>query len=202
MTTILHLDSSAKPQGSATKELTKATVEQLTKASENARVIYHDLAANPLPHISPEFLTALFSGEAGASQADVQRSDALIAELLSADTVVIGAPMYNFGIPSQLKAWIDHVWRAGKTFQYTAEGTVNGLAAGRKAILVTSSGGIYADGPMVPFDHVTPYLKQALGFIGITDVSVIRAEKQAFGAETAAGEIANAKETIATLIAA
>jgi len=198
MTTILHLDSSAKPQGSATKDLTRATVEKLQQADPDSKVIYHDLAANPLPHLSPETLAALFTGQ---DHAGVQLSDKLVDELLAADTIVIGAPMYNFGIPSQLKAWIDHVWRAGKTFKYTAEGTVNGLAAGKKAIIVVSTGGIYAEGPMVPFDHVTPYLKQALGFIGITDVTVIRAEKQAFGAEIAAQEIQTAKQEIETKVA-
>ena len=196
MTSILHLDSSAKPAGSATKDLTQAVVAKLQAAHPGSAVVYRDLAANPLPHATPDFLSALFSGEAGASHETVILSDKLIEELVAADTLVIGAPMYNFGIPSTLKAWIDLVWRAGKTFKYTPEGTVNGLAAGRKAIIVVGTGGIYAEGPMVPFDHVTPYLKQALGFIGITDVTVIRAEKQAFGAEAATQEIQNAKLAI------
>ncbi len=196
MTTILHLDSSAKSQESATRALTAEAVAQLRKSHPGASVVYHDLTRNPLPHIGPEFLGGIFGVPALADHETVRQSDRLIAEIFGADIIVIGAPMYNFGIPSQLKAWIDHVLRAGKTFKYVDNAPV-GLVTGKRAIIATASGGIYGEGPMVPFDHVVPYLKQVLGFIGIADISVVRAEKQAFGPEAAKAALDEATAALA-----
>lgn len=196
MTKILHLDSSAKSQGSATHALTAEAVEHIKKNHANARVVYRDLTKDPLPHIGPEFLGGIFGAPELADHETVKLSDKLIAELFEADVIVIGAPMYNFSIPSQLKAWIDHITRAGKTFKYVDNAPV-GLVTGKKAIIAASTGGIYGEGPMVPFDHVVPYLKQVLGFIGITDVSVVRAEKQAFGPEAATAGLDEAKTSLA-----
>lgn len=195
MTKILHLDSSAKSQGSVTRTLTADAVAQLQKNHAGATVVYHDLTKNPLPHISPEFLGGIFGMPELANHETVKLSDKLVAEIFDADVIVIGAPMYNFGIPSQLKAWIDHVLRAGKTFKYVDNAPV-GLVTGKKVIIAVGTGGIYAEGPMVPYDHVVPYLKQALGFIGITDVSVVRAEKQAFGPDAAAAGLEDAKNSL------
>jgi FMN-dependent NADH-azoreductase len=195
MTKILHLDSSARSQESATRVLTAEAVAQLKKAHPDATVTYHDLTKDSLPHISPEYLGGIFGNPVHANHETVKLSDKLIAELMEADVIVIGAPMYNFSIPSQLKAWIDYVLRAGKTFKYE-NGAPVGLVKGKKAIIATASGGIYGEGPMVPFDHVVPLLKQVLGFIGIADITAVRAEKQAFGPEVASASVNEAKAEI------
>lgn len=196
MTKILQLDSSAKTENSATRTLTAQVVTELQSKYPDAEVLYRDLTKNPLPHISPEYLGGIFGNPALASHETVALSDKLIAELEAADILVIGAPMYNFSIPSQLKAWFDFVLRAGRTFKYI-DGAPVGLTKGKKAILAVATGGVYSEGPMVEYDHVVPFLKQMLGFIGITDVSVVRAEKQAFGPEAALAGIEAAKEDIA-----
>ena len=195
MTTILHLDSSAKSQGSVTRELTADAITSLKKQHPDAKVIYRDLTKNPLPHISPEYLGGIFAGGELANHETVKLSDKLLEELFAADILVIGAPVYNFGVPSQLKSWIDYIARAGKTFNYTAEGP-KGLITGKRAIVAIASGGVYSSGPMTSYDHVGSYLTQILGFLGITDVAIARAEKQAFGTEAASTEIAHAKQEI------
>lgn len=197
MTTILHIDSSARHEGSVTRPLSAEAVERLVAADPAATVIRRDLTREPLPHIDPAFLRGIFGAvDEPENAVAAGRSDALIDELLAADVVVIGAPMYNFGVPSQLKAWIDHVCRAGRTFRYTAEGPV-GLVQGKRAIIVTATGGVYGTGPMLAFDHVVPYLRQVLGFIGITDVEVAVADRQALGAEPAAEGLAAARAALA-----
>ena len=194
MTTILQIDSSAKPQGSVTQQLTAYAVKVLTKKDPGAKVIYHDLVKEALPHINGDFLT----GESTF----IARSDALIAELMAADTIVIGVPMYNFSIPSQLKAWIDHVCRAGKTFNYSPNGPV-GLVTGKRAIIVVGAGGAYMNGgAYAAYDHAISYMRVVLGFIGITDVTIVAAEKQAIGADVAAGEVTAALATLEQKLAA
>ncbi len=184
MTKILHLDSSAKGETSVTRKLTAEAVAKL-KTQSDVTVVYRDLTANPLPHISPEYLGGIFGNADFASHETVLLSDKLIGELMDAETIVIGAPMYNFSIPSQLKAWVDFVLRAGKTFKYI-DGAPVGLVTGKRAIIAVGSGGVYSQGPMAEYDHVAPFMKQVLGFIGITDVTVVRAEKQALGPDAAA----------------
>ncbi|MDB5478070.1 MAG: FMN-dependent NADH-azoreductase [Alphaproteobacteria bacterium] len=201
MTTILHLYSSARTEGSATRALTAEIVAQLQRTDQGTTVVYRDLTKQVLPHISPEFLNGLFAGGEHANHATVKLSDLLIDEVNAADILVIGAPMYNFSVPSQLKAWIDHVLRAGKTFKYSAEGMPIGLVTGKRAIVAIANGGVYTTGPMVAFDHVEPLMRQVLGFIGITDVTFIRAEKQAFGVEAASQELEKAKHDIAGNVA-
>ena len=149
MTTILHIDSSANLQHSVTRGLTRDTVAGLLKQHPDARIITRDVTAQPLPHISPEFLAGLFAKGETASPQTLKLSDELLGELFAADILVIGAPMYNFSIPSQLKAWIDHIVRAGKTFTYTASGA-QGLLTGKRAIVAVASGGAYAGGAL---DH-------------------------------------------------
>lgn len=195
MTTILHIDSSAKSQGSATRAISADAVATLQKTYPQATVVYRDLTKDPLPHISPEFLAGIFAGGEFANHPTVKLSDSLVEELFAADILVIGAPMYNFSIPSQLKAWIDHVLRAGKTFKYTEQGPI-GLVTGKRAIVAVASGGFYSEGPMMPFDHVSTLMTQLLNFIGVTDVTVVRAEKQAFGPEVAGQEVAHAKQEV------
>ncbi len=127
-------------------------------------------------------------------------SDALIDELRAADILVLAAPMHNFGIPSTLKAWIDHVVRAGRTFSYTSKGPV-GLLTGKRAILVLATGGVYSDGPAKAFDFQEPYLRTILGFMGITDVDVVRVEGVATSAVGPEKALAEATERSKQLVA-
>ena len=143
-----------------------------------ARVIERDLAKYKLPHLDKPAVIAITTKnpvEAESLKEAAYLSDKLIDELMLSDLLVIASPMWNFGIPSSLKAWIDHVVRAGKTFNY-AGATVEGLAKGKKAILVLASGGVFSEGPWKSWDTVEPYLRQILGFIGIDDIQTVRAE--------------------------
>ncbi len=193
--TVLHIDSSAKHQGSATRALTAEAVAALKAQDPGTKVVYRDLTANPLPHISPEYLGGILGTAEFADHDTVKLSDSLLEEFFAADVIVIGAPMYNFSIPSQLKAWFDFVLRAGKTFKYGATGP-EGLVIGKRAIVAIASGGVYSEGPMAPYDHVGTLLKQILNFIGIADVTIVRAEKQAFGEEVAGQALTQAKQEI------
>lgn len=178
---ILHLDASASPhEESHTRRLSALLVDRL-KASA---VVYHDLADMQLPHIGTNIRDAWVSeGERDSALDELAaRSKKLIAELHAADIVVIGSPMYNFSVPSTLKAWIDHVAVARQTFRYTENGP-EGLLEGKKAYLVLSSGGVYSEGPAASSDHVDTYLRTVLAFMGITDVTTIRAEGVALGPE-------------------
>jgi len=176
---LLHIDSSILRDNSVSRQLTQAIVDQWRQDSPDLEITYRDLAVEAPRHLSAEILGA------GAIEPEqhspMQRDEAafsatLLDEFLAADVVVLGAPMYNFSIPSQLKAWLDRVMVRGRTFQYTESGPV-GLAVGKKAVIVSSRGGIYGEGsPARVMDHQESYLKTALGFMGITDVSVIRAE--------------------------
>jgi len=163
---ILHVDSSALGNHSVSRELGRAVVEKALLVHPAAQVAYRDLAANPLPHWAPA---------ADASDPAVRAGSDVLDEFLAADVVVIGAPMYNFSIPSTLKAWIDRVMVAGKTFRYGANGP-EGLAGGKRVVIVSSRGGIYSEGPMQALDFQENYLRKVFGFIGVTDVEIVRAE--------------------------
>jgi FMN-dependent NADH-azoreductase len=176
---LLHLDSSVLGGYSATRELSGAVVKAWQQSHPSASVVYHDLASDPLAHFSADVLGARM--DPGTTLSDAQRRDVdagnrALAEFLSSDIIVIGAPMYNFSIPSQLKAWIDRIVVKGETFQYTATG-VEGLAAGKKVIIVSARGGFYSGAsPMASFDFQEAYLRKVFGFIGITEVEFVRAE--------------------------
>jgi len=192
--TILHIDSSILGDSAASRELSAEIVAR-EAARTGAAVVRRDLAADPLPHLTGED----FLGRANDpdSRTPGQALDAAVLdEFLAADTIVIGAPMYNFSIPSNLKAWIDRVAVAGKTFAYTPDGP-QGLAAGKKAIVVSTRGGLYSEGPAAAMDHQESYLKTVLGFLGITDVEFVRAERLGFGPEVRAEAIASARAAIA-----
>jgi FMN-dependent NADH-azoreductase len=191
MTTILHIASSSNLKGSVTRQIGPAALDGLKAAYPNAKVIERDLVKTPVPHVSPAFLSAMFSGVADAP--DLALSNRLIEELMASDILVIEAPMYNFGIPSVLKAWIDHVVRAGKTFSYGAKGP-EGLAKGKKALLVLGRGGIYSEGPYKIMDYQETYLRAVLGFIGITEVESIAIEGVAMGPDKVAEALAGAKK--------
>jgi len=190
--TTLHIDSSARFEASITRQLTADIA-----ASQTGPVVKRDLAQAPLPHITEDWVAANFTPAPERTEAQAQTlalSDILVAELQAADTVVIGLPIYNFGVPAALKAWIDLIARAGLTFKYGPNGP-EGLLTGKRAIIAVASGGT-ASGSDI--DFATPYLKHALGFVGITDVTVIAADQLGQGADE---KLATAKGQIAQLAA-
>lgn len=175
---LLHIDSSIFGDESASRQLTATIVSSLTKADPSAEVTYYDLATEPIGHLTgAEF--AVFRGaepQDAATKQDAARNARMLDDFLAADVIVIGAPMYNFSLPSQLKAWLDRLAVAGKTFRYTATG-VEGLVKGKRVIVASSRGGFYSEGhPAAFLDHQESYLKGLFGFIGVTDIAFIRAE--------------------------
>jgi FMN-dependent NADH-azoreductase len=182
---LLHIDSSILAANSASRKLSAAVVERLRKAVPGLEVVYRDLAVEPLSHLSNEHLAVAQGAvpESAATQKDVAVSQTVLEEFLAADTVVIGAPMYNFTIPSQLKAWIDRIVVAGKTFRYSAAGP-EGLAGNKRLIIVVSRGGFYGAGaPAAALEHLETYLRGIFGFVGVTDLEVIVAEGLQLGPE-------------------
>jgi FMN-dependent NADH-azoreductase len=152
-----------------------------------------------VPHLTQDAAVGVRGEPSNAAQAAARAlSDTLIGELEAADVIVIGAPMYNFGIPSTLKAWFDHVLRAGRTFRYSEAGP-EGLVKGKRAIIVEARGGFYSDGPARVMDFQEPYLRTLLGFIGIADVTFVRAERLGFGPEARDQAVAAAQAEIARL---
>ena len=201
MANVLHINSSVRSNGSLSRQLSGELVAKL--AAQGNTVVTRDLAAQPVPHLTEAMMGAFFTpadqrGEQATT--DIKISDTLVDELLAADILVLAAPMYNFSVPSTLKAWIDHVARAGRTFQYTATGPV-GLATGKKAYIVTASGGVYSEGPGAGYDFLSTYLRAALGFIGITDITFVQAEGVALGDEAIAATLAKGRGTIEALAA-
>lgn len=175
MSNVLIIESSARQQGSFSRQLTRQFISQWQAARPADQVTVRDLALNPVPHLDANLLGGWMKPEAQRSadeQASLKRSDELTDEVLGADVLVLAAPMYNFSIPSTLKAWLDHVLRAGVTFKYTETGP-QGLLTGKKAYVLTARGGIYAGSTS---DHQEPYLRQVMAFIGIHDVTFIHAE--------------------------
>lgn len=200
---ILHVDSSALGSASVSRQLTADIVAHLLQAHPQAQVVRRDLAATDLPHLDGELLQVVkFQDVANLNdrqKAELALSTLLLDEFLAADVVVIGAPMYNFGVPSQLKAWIDRIAQPGRTFRYTAAGP-EGLAGGRKVILASARGGKYAGTAYeAAMDHQEAFLKAFLAFVGITDVQVVRAEGVAMGPDAQAAALDQAKTEIAAL---
>jgi FMN-dependent NADH-azoreductase len=196
MKTILVIDSAVTGEASVSKTLVQEAVATLTVDHADARLIYRDLGQNPVPHLTEETL----AGVRGEPNTDAERatralSDALIAELRAADIIVIGAPMYNFGVATSLRAWFDHVLRAGETFRYSEAGP-RGLLGGKRVIVVESRGGLYSEGPSKALDFQEPYLSHLLGFIGLTDVSFVRAERIGYGPEARAEAITAATSAL------
>ncbi|WP_034998381.1 FMN-dependent NADH-azoreductase [Beijerinckia mobilis] len=178
MKQILMIEISPRGRDSASRAVADTLAARLGDLYPSAKLVRRDLAAEPLPHLDGITLQAISTkdpAEAAQLQEAARQSDQLTDELLASDLLVIATPMWNFGIPSALKAWIDLIVRPGRTFQYADDGVL-GLAKGRKAILVLASGGVFTDGPWRPWDFVEPYLRQILSFIGIVDVQTIRVE--------------------------
>lgn len=197
---ILQVNSSARIDGSQSTRLAKILSERLLTQNPAAHIVVRDLAINPQPMIDEQALQALFTpaDERTALQAErVALDDALIAEIQSADIVVLGVPMYNFGVPAQLKNWIDAISRAKVTFQYTEKGP-EGLLKGKKVYVVLTRGGVYRN---TPADSQVPYLKTVLSFLGMTDVEFVYAEGMAMGPEAEQSAIASAREQIELVVA-
>lgn len=200
---VLAITSSALGDASASNKLVNDTIDQLKSRNADLQLTVRDLGAGQVPHLDLDGATAIRGGEpANAAQAAAQKlSDELIAEVKAADVLVIGAPMYNFGIPSTLKSWFDYVLRAGVTFRYTETGP-EGLMTGKRAIVVATRGGLYSEGPAKQMDSQEPHLRTMLGFIGITDISFVYAEKLAFGPEAREASIGEAERKLEELVAA
>lgn len=178
MKQILIVEASPRGVESASRQLTHELKERLETQYPEAQFVERDLAKDPLPHLDYHTVKAIFTrdqAEAESLKGALHLSDQVTAEVLSSDLLVIASPLWNFGLPSSLKAWVDHIVRPGQTFRYTAEGA-EGLALGKRAILVLASGGVFTEGPWKAWDTEEPYLRLILSFIGITDVQTVRAE--------------------------
>ncbi len=198
---LLHINSSILGGSSASRQVSAAIVGQLAKATSGLDVVYRDLTAEPLTHLSGEHLAAARGAapESLAIQKDIATSQAVLDEFLGADIVVIGAPMYNFTISSQLKAWIDRILVAGKTFRYSATGP-EGLAGNKRVIIAISRGGLYGAGTSsAAFEHVETYLRTVFGFIGVTNLELIIAEGLQIGPEQREKAMQGALQAVAQL---
>ena len=202
---LLHIDSSPLAGNSVSRQLTERVVAQWHATHPGTVVEHLDLATDAPTHLSMDSL-GFRAGPDAQGLTDVQRreneiSEKLVSQFLAADVVVVGAPMYNFSIPSQLKAWIDRIAQVGRTFKYTEKGPV-GLAAGKTVIVASSRGGVYSTNPaLAGLDHQESYLKTVFGFFGITDVRFVRAEGVAMGEAAKAQALSAADVTIKALTA-
>lgn len=197
MTTALVLNSTARGSQSVSRQLVELAIKNLREADPDIRIIARDLDAEPLPHLTADVAHVITGGSPSnpAQEAALRLSDALIEELKAADVVVIGAPMYNFGIPSTLKSWFDYVLRAGVTFRYTEQGPI-GLVGRKKVVVVESRAGFYSEGETMAMDSQEPHLRTMLGLMGLKDVEFVRVEKLAFGPEAMNAALEGARERV------
>ena len=198
---ILHIDSSITGAASASRQLTADIVSALQQAHPEAMVEHLDLGNNPPPHLGPQSL-GMRTGQEATTEVERQEnaiSEALVSQFLAADVIVLGVPFYNFTIPTQLKAWFDRIAQAGRTFRYTANGP-EGLATGKKVYVVSTRGGMYStsEGGQA-MEHQESYLKVIFGFMGVTDISIIRAEGLGMGEDARTSAIGQAKQLIEQL---
>ncbi|WP_027583190.1 FMN-dependent NADH-azoreductase [Bradyrhizobium sp. Ai1a-2] len=200
---LLHLDSSVLGPHSVSRQVSAAIVDRLRKTHPGIEVTYRDLTTTPLAHLSGSHLAASQGATPEASlQADIAAGQQVLDEFLAADIVVLGAPMYNFTIPTQLKAWIDRILVAGKTFKYSAAG-VEGLAGNKRVIVAVSRGGFYgADTPAAVGEHLETYLRWVFGFIGITKPEIISADGIQVGPEHREKAVSGALQAAGNLDAA
>ena len=201
---ILHIDSAITGANSVSRELTADIVTSLLQANPEARVDYLDLAVNAPSHLNAQSM-GFRTGQAASTEIERQEnaiSEALVSQFLAADVIVVGAPFYNFSIPTQLKAWFDRIAQAGRTFKYTATGPV-GLAGDKKVIVASTRGGFYSTSEAgQAMEHQESYLKVIFGFMGVTDVNFVRAEGIGMGPEARATAVQGAKAQIEALEAA
>jgi len=204
MTTLLRIDSSATQSTSNSKALSNYYIDLLNQQNRNLTVIEENIGLHPTAHLSQETIGAMYTP--AESRTDAQNealalSDGYIKNLKEADTIVISSPMYNFSIPSTLKAYFDHIARVGETFSYSENGP-EGLLKNKKAIVIITSGGNYTQAPYDSMDFVTPVIKRVLNFVGIDDVQIIQAPNMASAGEAQDASIATAKANLQTLVAA
>lgn len=200
---VLSIETSPLGDYSVSRKLTAKILSELKAKHSDTHVVTRDLAAYPLPHLDGMTVGAFFTPPDQRNEAQntaLNLSDQCVDELIAADIIVIGAPMWNFGIPSSLMAWIDHIIRTGRTFQYGASGPESLLPPGKKVIIASSRGGVYTSGPMQSMDHQETYLKTALGFIGLHDVVVVRAEGVARGEEAVKSAMTIAEAQLTDII--
>jgi len=200
---LLHVNASILSEQSVSRQLTAAIVQRFTDTDPSLQVTAYDLVSQPVGHLSnAEFLA--FQGlepEAPDARQAVAGNAGILNDFLAADVVVIGAPMYNFSLPSQLRTWLDRLAVPGRTFRYTESG-VEGLAAGKRVIIASTRGGLYGEGtPMAMLDHQETYLRGFFGFLGITDITFVRAEGLAFGPDARAAAISAAVADVQQLAA-
>jgi FMN-dependent NADH-azoreductase len=204
MNKLLHIDSSVLGPHSVSRQVSAAIVDRLRQATPNLEVTYRDLTTTPLSHLSGAHLAAAqgaASADAGLAQ-EIATGQAVLDEFLAADTVVLGAPMYNFTLPSQLKAWIDRIIVAGKTFKYDANGP-QGLAGDKRVIVAITRGGFYGPGtPSAALEHLESYLRGIFGFIGVTKLEFIFADGIQIGPEHREKALASAMQAVTNLRAA
>ena len=177
-TKILNIVSSIKGDASLSNQLSKAVIEKLTAAYTDNQIKTLDLSKTPLSYLDATQISAFFTPADAHSEAQatsLKDSDGAIKDLFEADIIVIGMPLYNFGIPASVKGWIDQVARAGKTFNYV-DGSPKGLLTGKKVFLAIASGAVFSEGPYQNYDFAEPYLRAVLGFLGLTDITTFRVE--------------------------
>lgn len=200
---ILHIDSSILGESSLSRQISAQVVGKLTSANSDTQITYRDLVAEELPHMSGELIGALRSPPDDPSPevaAGMDMADTLIEELMAADVVVVGAGLYNLTVPTQLKAWIDRVVLAGRTFRYDADGNQVGLAKGKRVILCISRGGFYHEGsPGEEIEHCESLLRALFGFIGVTQIEAVTADGSAIGPEYREKALASVEEQVAAL---
>ena len=203
MKNILLIESSPRGTQAYSHQAARAVVDGLRARHPSVNIVVRDLAENPPSHVDRIFVSAIRAQPEELTPKEVEAlaySDLLINEVLEADVLVFAVPMHNFGVPSTLKAWIDHVVRAGRTFSYTSSGP-KGMATSKRAILALASGGVYSNERMKPLDFTEPYLRAILGMIGITDIDVVRVEgvaNSAIGPEKAlAAALRQSKQVVA-----
>lgn len=204
MAKLLYINSSVRNTGSLSRQLSAEFVAKWQAGNPSGSVVERDLMRNPLPHLTEQLIGAYYTAPEArnADQAHtIKLSDTLVDELIDADVLVIGAPMYNFSVTSGLKAWIDHVARVGRTFKYGANGP-EGLLNNTKVYVFIASGGVYSSGPAAGFDHLSTYLRSVLGFLGLSDVTFIRAEGVAQGEAAVTSALASSREAIAEALPA
>lgn len=202
---ILHIDSSILENGSVSRQISADVVNELVKQHPDAVVSYRDVVKDEIRHLTAPIAAGFRQQIASSSTDDAtlrehQLSETLVAEFLANDVIVIGAPMYNFSVSSQLKSWLDRLAQAGKTFKYTEKGPV-GMSGGRAVIVVSSRGGFYTAPPFLDMDFQERYLQGFFRFLGIRDVHFVRAEGASKGDEIKNREIHNAKSSIHSIIA-
>jgi FMN-dependent NADH-azoreductase len=200
MTHILAVNSSISGEASVSRVLVEDALQRLLEVNPGATVTHRDLGNSPIPHLTPATVAGIRADATTQEErATAAFSDELIDELRAADVIVIGAPMYNFSIPTGLRAWFDHVIRSRVTFSYTETGP-QGLLTGKRVLVIESRGGLYSEGPNKAIDFQEPYLRTLLGFIGLSEVTFIHAEKIAYGGEAREAALAHAKAQIAVAV--